>query len=89
MRLSVISALAALASCAAAFKKTEFLLRGRLVPPIDPADHAMMKIVSLNDAMGSAFFDQLLDHNDPSKGTFKQKFWWNTEFWEGPGSPVS
>jgi hypothetical protein len=38
---------------------------------------------------GSAFFTQLLDHNDPSKGTFKQKFWYNSQFWAGPGSPVS
>ncbi|KAL2072372.1 hypothetical protein VTL71DRAFT_11715 [Oculimacula yallundae] len=37
---------------------------------------------------GSGFFTQLLDHNDPTKGTFQQKFWWNTEFYAGPGSPI-
>lgn len=30
-------------------------------------------------------FDQLIDHNDPSKGTFKQRFWHTWEFYE-PGT---
>ena len=34
------------------------------------------------DIVGNATFDQLLDHNDPSKGTFPQRFWWNAEFYE-------
>ncbi|KAJ5659501.1 Peptidase S28 [Penicillium longicatenatum] len=33
-------------------------------------------------------FEQLLDHEDPSLGTFSQRFWWNSEWWDGPGSPV-
>lgn len=33
-------------------------------------------------------FDQLLDHNDPSKGTFSNRFWYETKYWKGPGSPV-
>jgi len=39
-------------------------------------------------ADGWGFFDQLIEHDDPNKGTFKQKFWYSTEFWAGPGSPV-
>ena len=39
-------------------------------------------------ADGWGFFDQLIEHNDPSKGTFKQKFWFSIEYWGGPGSPV-
>ena len=31
------------------------------------------------------YFDQLIDHNDPSKGTFKQRYWHNYEFYE-PGA---
>ena len=37
---------------------------------------------------GSTTFQQLLDHEDPTLGTFSQRFWWNDEFWAGPGSPV-
>lgn len=32
--------------------------------------------------LGGGYFDQLLDHDDPSKGTFKQRYWWNAEFFE-------
>ena len=63
---------------------------GRLVPPLDDGDETAMAIAATpGNTTGSAFFDQLLDHDDPSKGTFKQKFWWNAEFYAGPGSPVS
>ncbi|PSR81934.1 endoprotease endo-Pro [Coniella lustricola] len=37
---------------------------------------------------GLITFEQLLDHNDPSKGTFSQRVWYNSEFWSGPGAPV-
>ncbi|KAH8884831.1 hypothetical protein GQ53DRAFT_797563 [Thozetella sp. PMI_491] len=33
-------------------------------------------------------FDQLLDHQDPSKGTFSQRYWYDAQYWNGPGSPV-
>ncbi|KAI9155704.1 putative extracellular serine carboxypeptidase [Paramyrothecium foliicola] len=33
-------------------------------------------------------FDQLIDHSNPSLGTFKQRFWWNDEYYAGPGSPM-
>ncbi|EJD01632.1 uncharacterized protein FOMMEDRAFT_111593 [Fomitiporia mediterranea MF3/22] len=32
-------------------------------------------------------FDQLIDHNNPSLGTFKQRFWFTYEFYE-PGGPI-
>ncbi|KAI1170527.1 serine carboxypeptidase S28 [Nemania sp. FL0916] len=35
--------------------------------------------------MGMGTFDQLLDHSDPDKGTFKQRYWWNAEFFEEDG----
>lgn len=38
--------------------------------------------------MGSGTFDQLLEHSDPSKGTFKQRIWWNDTWYKGPGSPI-
>ncbi|KAB5554368.1 serine carboxypeptidase S28 [Coniochaeta sp. 2T2.1] len=37
---------------------------------------------------GNATFKQLIDHSNPSLGTFDQWYWWNTTFWKGPGSPV-
>jgi hypothetical protein len=33
-------------------------------------------------------FDQLIDHNNPSLGTFKQRYWYSTEFWKGGNAPV-
>ena len=36
----------------------------------------------------NATFQQPIDHNDPSKGTFSNRFWFNSEYWKGPGSPV-
>ncbi|TFL04530.1 serine carboxypeptidase S28-domain-containing protein [Pterulicium gracile] len=33
------------------------------------------------------FFDQLIDHKNPSLGTFKQRFWFTYEFYE-PGGPI-
>ncbi|KAI0764283.1 peptidase S28 [Trametes elegans] len=32
-------------------------------------------------------FDQLIDHNNPSLGTFKQRYWHTYEFYE-PGGPI-
>ncbi|KAH7317866.1 peptidase S28 [Rhexocercosporidium sp. MPI-PUGE-AT-0058] len=62
---------------------------GHPVLPVEagdtPADSVAAAAVNTT---GSAFFTQLLDHNDPSKGTFQQKYWWNSEWWAGPGSPV-
>jgi hypothetical protein len=59
----------------------------KLTIPLPPDDDDTFNVLAAR-ATQTAFFDQLLDHNDPSKGTFKQQYWWNTEFWAGPGSPV-
>jgi len=37
---------------------------------------------------GTASFTQLLDHDDPSKGTFQQQYWWDASRWSGLGAPV-
>jgi hypothetical protein len=42
----------------------------------------------VNGTNGWGTFEQLLDHSDPSKGTFSQRFWYGTEYWKGPGSPI-
>ncbi|KAG8929338.1 hypothetical protein FRC02_005726 [Tulasnella sp. 418] len=36
----------------------------------------------------SYYFDQLIDHSDPSLGTFKQRYFFNQEFYLCQGSPV-
>ena len=35
------------------------------------------------------YFDQLIDHSNPSLGTFKQRYWWNADHYGGPHSPIS
>jgi hypothetical protein len=40
------------------------------------------------DLISNGTFDQLLDHKDPGKGTFKQRYWWDATHYKGPGSPV-
>lgn len=40
------------------------------------------------DLVSNGTFDQLLDHRDAGKGTFKQRYWWDASHWQGPGSPV-
>jgi len=65
-------------------------------PPLDIADTEFAsKLVQLESrdtnalaTLGSGTFQQILDHSDPSKGSFSQAFWWSTEYWQGPGSPV-
>lgn len=37
---------------------------------------------------GNSTFSQLVDHSNPSLGTFDQFYYYSTEFWGGPGSPV-
>lgn len=39
--------------------------------------------------INAAVFEQLIDHNNPSLGTFQQRYWYSTESWKGQGSPVS
>lgn len=36
-----------------------------------------------------AYFDQLIDHSQPSLGTFKQRYYYDTMYYKGPGSPIS
>ncbi|KAE8391735.1 serine carboxypeptidase S28-domain-containing protein [Aspergillus alliaceus] len=52
-------------------------------PPVSGPVSAQLSAVG-----GQATFEQLLDHHDASKGVFSQRYWWSTEYWGGPGSPV-
>jgi hypothetical protein len=88
MKLSIVSAISVLICSAASAVTNQFLHLGRLVPPFEDGDEFPVASASAVNATGSSFFTQLLDHDDPSKGTFQQKFWWNAEYWAGPGSPI-
>jgi hypothetical protein len=98
MKLSLFSAGAAfslLASVAAIAPDTQFLHLGKLIMPFDPEDEFpgaiaefSVSAAAVSNITGNAFFTQWLDHDDHSKGTFQQKFWWNAQYWAGPGSPV-
>lgn len=45
-------------------------------------------LAASNATYGQSTFEQLLDHSNPSLGTFSQRYWWNSEWWDGEGSPV-
>jgi hypothetical protein len=83
MKVSVFSVIAVLASVATSAATNQFIHL-----PFEEADEFPIASASDVSVTGSSFFTQLLDHDDPSKGTFQQKFWWNAEYWAGPGSPV-
>ncbi|KIO21857.1 hypothetical protein M407DRAFT_217512 [Tulasnella calospora MUT 4182] len=34
------------------------------------------------------WFDQLIDHTNPSAGTFKQRYFFSDKYWKGDGSPI-
>lgn len=38
--------------------------------------------------IGYGTFDQLIHHANPRLGTFKQRYWYNSEYWNGSGSPI-
>lgn len=42
-----------------------------------------------NPHIKNGTFQQLIDHHNPSLGTFSQRFFWSDEFYGGKGSPVS
>ncbi|PMD59013.1 uncharacterized protein K444DRAFT_531836 [Hyaloscypha bicolor E] len=59
-----------------------------LAPPLGEGDETAIEATGATNFTGDAFFTQLLDHDNPNKGTFKQKYWYNFQYWKGPGSPV-
>ncbi|KAK4183238.1 serine-type peptidase [Podospora australis] len=61
---------------------------GMEIGPIDPATEHLSKRAEALNLTGYGTFDQLIDHANPSLGTFKQRFWYGFEYWRGPGSPI-
>ena len=80
--------LAVSAAVASAVTTRSFGLRAPLPPPLDageivvahgPLDTNGSVLPPLNTTY---YFDQLIDHNDPSKGTFQQRYWMTWNFYE-------
>ncbi|KAK0619056.1 putative serine peptidase [Immersiella caudata] len=83
MRKSRISHL--LFSCVALFEGfAEASLPSLPKPPLPPP----FRLLVAGPNGGNGSFEQYIDHANPSLGTFSQKYWWNTTYWAGPGSPV-
>lgn len=46
------------------------------------------KNLAVSPSIKTAYFDQLIDHNNPAKGTFSQRYYIDNSFGNNPGSPV-
>lgn len=58
-----------------------------------PPSIGMMKSLPFNytagvPQMGNSTFQQLIDHKNPSLGTFSQFYFYSDQYYAGPGSPV-
>lgn len=71
-------------------------LRSRAWPLVHKVDAPDPLTTTLVDRNGTElpplnttyYFDQLIDHNNPSLGTFKQRYWHTWEFYE-PGRYIA
>jgi len=63
-----------------------FRFQGMNIGPVHPDTEHLSKRYDRDTGWGT--FDQQLDHTNPKLGTFKQRYWYSTEFWKGPGSPI-
>jgi len=69
------------------------LPNGRLSHPLlsfPPRIYPTVRDVNANQIRSSDevhYFDQLIDHSDPSRGTFKQRYWTNSEYYK-TGGPI-
>ncbi|KAG8922912.1 hypothetical protein FRC01_013456, partial [Tulasnella sp. 417] len=52
-------------------------------PPPPPANNATAALTAT-----AYYFDQLIDHQHPSKGTFKQRYFFNDKYWTSQGAPI-
>ncbi|KAG8406844.1 hypothetical protein J3459_018625 [Metarhizium acridum] len=91
MQISLVAAaLAALAApaCVNALRASQEL---GYIPPIpEDAYYGRNGLArrATNTNIRAATFQQLIDHKNPSLGTFTQRYWYNAEFYRGPGSPI-
>ena len=45
-------------------------------------------VASAWESIKTGYFDQLLDHSNPSLGTFKQRYFFDDTLWTGDGAPI-
>ncbi|KLU89454.1 endoprotease, partial [Magnaporthiopsis poae ATCC 64411] len=95
MRVPLVKSAAALPALllATTISAVSFHRRGVEVGPIieDDDDFSLSSILpgaGADPINGWGEFDQLIDHNTPQLGTFKQRFWYGTQYWNGTGSPI-
>lgn len=81
---TVASQLLLAVGVSASFERARF--GGMQVGPINEVMFA--KVAESAPTSGWGTFDQLLDHSKPYLGTFKQRYWYNTQYWQGPSSPI-
>ncbi|KIM46744.1 hypothetical protein M413DRAFT_440323 [Hebeloma cylindrosporum] len=68
------------------------LKKHRVHPPTVMSEISSRKVISTDGEVLPPyntiyFFDQLIDHSNPSLGTFKQRYWHTWEFYQ-PGGPI-
>ena len=68
------------------------IARLKMPPSPPPESTGTLAVVSPNGTIlphfnTTYYFDQLIDHNNPSLGTFKQRYWHTAEFYK-PGKPL-
>lgn len=68
----------------AAARIDRFHLNG--LPPPPPKEHGLTRRAEKQTHAGT--FQQLIDHQNPGLGTFSQRYWYNAEYYAGPGSPI-
>jgi len=87
MKSSIVGTVLVLAGIATARSESNIRPFGQRTIPLPPPEDgyfgSSFARVAPTNASGTAFFDQFLDHNNPSKGTFKQQYWWNATNWAG------
>ncbi|OAA33206.1 Peptidase S28 [Moelleriella libera RCEF 2490] len=85
MRLALVCATGIAALCRIVGAVTANSLA--FLPPILDDEFAV-SAVDPKKNVKAATFQQLIDHKNPSLGTFTQRYWYNDEFYKGPGSPI-
>lgn len=69
-------------------------ISGRILKPpglpiihVPDEAHQRLAVQALPPYNTTYYFNQLIDHNNPSKGTFQQRYWHTAEYYK-PGGPI-
>ncbi|KAG8910863.1 hypothetical protein FRC01_006083, partial [Tulasnella sp. 417] len=78
--LAVLGVATAIQYASAAFNTRHFRKRDALIP--------RQTSTTTSDYSTEYWFDQLIDHANPSAGTFKQRYFFSDQFYKGQGAPI-